>query len=80
VAGKPDRFAYVMMLREYIEPVEPEDLSLINTAIEDDAFGFMDDLVSGLDLVPDFATGLEQFVEPLSGLLSRLQEFNRAGG
>ncbi len=79
LAGKPDRYAYVMTLREHIEPVEPEDLSLVNTAIEDEALGFMDDLVNGLDLIPDFATGLEQFVEPFSNLLSGLQEFNRAG-
>ncbi len=79
LAGKPDRYAYVMTLREHIEPVEPEDLSALNTEIGDDALGFMDDLVNGLDLIPDFATGLEQFVEPLSKLLLGLQEFNRAG-
>lgn len=80
LAGKPQRFAYVMTLREHIEPIEPEDVSALNAEIESDALGSIGDLVSGLDLAPNFATGLEQFVEPLSGLLSRLQEFNRAGG
>ena len=80
LAGKPDRFAYVMTLREFIEPVEAEDFSALNAAIADEAFGSIGDLISGLDLAPFFATGLEQFVEPLSGLLTRLQEFNRAGG
>ena len=80
LAGKPQRYAYVMTLREYIEPVEPEDLSPLNAEIESDALGSIGDLVSALDLAPVFATGLEQFVEPLSGLLSRLREFNRAGG
>jgi len=80
LAGKPERFAYVMTLREFIEPVEAEDLSPLNAEIADEAFGSIDDLISGLDLAPAFATGLEQFIEPLSGLLARLQEFNRAGG
>ncbi len=80
LAGKPFRFAYVMTLREFIEPVELEDLSPLNEAIEDDALGFMDDLVDGLNLAPDFATGLEQFVEPFSNLLARLREFNHFGG
>lgn len=76
LAGKPDRYAYVMTLREHIEPIEPEDLSLINTEIESEAFDFMSDLVDALDLTPNFATGLEQFVEPLDSLLSRLKAFN----
>ena len=80
LAGKPQRFAYVMTLREHIEPVEPEDVSPLNAEIESDALNSISDLVGGLDLAPNFATGLEQFVEPLSGLLSRLREFNRAGG
>jgi hypothetical protein len=33
--------------------------------------------LDGLDLAPIFSTGLEQFVEPLTGLLDRLQQFNR---
>lgn len=78
LAGKPERFAYVLALREYIEPVEPAEASpQVEAGILDDATSLMDDLVEGLDLAPNFSTGLEQFVEPLSGLLTRLQEFNR---
>jgi hypothetical protein len=76
LAGKPFRFAYVMTLREFIEPVEPEDVSPLDEAIGDDALGFVDELVDGLNLAPPFATGLERFIEPLSNLLARLQEFN----
>jgi hypothetical protein len=77
LAGKPERFAYVLILREYIEPVEPEDASLLETEISEDAQDLMDDLVEGLDIGLDFLTGLEQFVSPLSDLLNKLDEFNR---
>lgn len=79
LAGKPERFAYVLLLREFIEPVEPAEVPAeLEAGILDDATGLLDDLVDGLDLAPFFSTGLEQFVEPLTGLLGRLQEFNRA--
>ncbi len=74
LAGKPGRFAYALVLREHIEPAEPEDTSLLDGDILGDALGLMDDLVDGLDLGLDFATGLERFVSPLSGLLSRLRQ------
>ena len=79
LAGKPERFAYVMTLREYIEPVEPEDVSPLNTDILGDAKNLMNDLVDGLNLAPNFATGLERFVSPLGDLLARLQQFNKTG-
>ncbi len=79
LAGKPERFAYVLTLREFIEPVEPAEApSELEAGILDDATGLLDDLVDGLDLAPIFSTGLEQFVEPLTGLLARLQELNRS--
>jgi len=77
LAGKPQRFAYVLTLREYIEPVEPEDTSFLDEDILDDAQNLIDDLVDGLDIGLDFATGLEQFVSPLGNLLARLQQFNQ---
>jgi hypothetical protein len=74
VAGKPERYAYVLTLREYIEPVEPEeDTSLLDTDILDDAQNLIDDLVDGLDIGLDFATGLERFVGTFSDLLGRLK-------
>jgi hypothetical protein len=78
VAGKPQRYAYTLTLREYIEPVEPEDLSLLDSDILDEAGDLIDDLVDGLDIGLDFATGLDQFVSPLADLLSRLQAANKA--
>ncbi len=77
LAGKPERFAYVLTLREYIEPVEPEDTSFLDTDILDEAQDLIDDLVDGLDIGLDFVTGLERFVSPLGDLLARLVEFNR---
>ncbi len=79
LAGKPERFAYVLTLREFIEPVEPEEASLLDGSILDEAQNLMDDLVDGLNVGLDFATGLEQFVPQLSDLLSRLQAFNSGG-
>ncbi|NJR48709.1 MAG: hypothetical protein HC780_03285 [Leptolyngbyaceae cyanobacterium CSU_1_3] len=75
LAGKPQRYAYLLTLREYIEPVEPEDASLLDTDILGDAQNLVGDLVDGLDIGLDFATGLERFIDPLSGLLERLQKF-----
>lgn len=75
LAGKPERFAYVLILREYMEPIEPEDTSFLDPEILDDAQGLIDDLVDGLDIGMDFATGLERFVTPLSDLLGRFQQF-----
>lgn len=84
LAGKPQRFAYVLTLREHIEPVEPEDTSFLDAEILDDAQNLIDDLVDGLDIGLDFATGLEQFLSPIGDLLAHLQQFNqdveRGGG
>ena len=78
LAGKPNRFAYVLTLREHIEPVEPETVSALNNGILDDAGNLLDDLVEGLDLGLTFPTGLEQFIEPLGDLLTRLRAFNQS--
>ncbi len=77
LAGRPERFAYVLALREHVEPVQPEDASLLDDEILDDATGLMDDLVSGLeglDVVLDFVTGLESFIPVLGNLRDRLRE------
>jgi hypothetical protein len=75
LAGKPERFAYVITLREFIEPAEPEDTTALDGGILDDAQNLMGDLVEGLDLGLGFPTGLEPFVSTFSDLLSRLREF-----
>lgn len=77
-AGKPQRYAYVLTLREFIEPVEPADASILDTGIADDALGIMDGLVDGLDLAQFFSTGLEPFVSSLGDVLGRLRQFNQA--
>jgi hypothetical protein len=77
LAGKPLRFAYVLTLREFIDPVEPEATGLLDAEILDGANSLLDDLVDGLDIGLDFSTGLERFIEPLTGLLGRLRDFNQ---
>lgn len=78
LAGKPQRYAYVLVLREYIEPPEPEDASFLDSDILNDAQNLMDNLVEGIDIGLDFASGLEQFISPLSDLLTRIQDFRKA--
>jgi hypothetical protein len=80
VAGKPQSYAYVITLREYIEPVEPAEPAGLDTDILDDATKLIEDMVPGLDIGLDFATGLEKFVTPLTDFLARLQKFNSSGG
>jgi hypothetical protein len=80
LAGKPERFAYVLSLREYIEPVEAEDPSVLDTEILADAQSLMGELVEGLNLSLDFVTGLERFVPQMSDFVTRLQEFGSAIG
>ncbi len=75
IAGKPQRFAFTLALREFIEPVEPEDFSALGADILDEAGELMDDLLGGLDIGIDFASGLERFASSMSDLLGRLQEF-----
>jgi hypothetical protein len=77
LAGKPDRYSYVLTLREFIEPVEPEDTSFLEETIGDDAGELFDNLLDGLDFGLDFATGLERFLGPLTDMLGRLQQFAR---
>jgi len=72
LAGKPERFAYVLTLREHIEPVEPEETSLLDTDILDEAQSLVDGITAGLDIAQAFATGLERFVPTFSNLLTRL--------
>ncbi len=80
IAGRPQRYAYVLTLQEYIEPVTPEDTSILDTDILDQSQELMDDLIDGLDIGLNFATGLGQFVEPLGDMLSRLRDFRNIQG
>jgi hypothetical protein len=69
LAGKQQRYAYVLTLREYIEPVPPEDLSALNTDILDDALDGFDDILAGLG----FADVLTPFISQLTDINSALQ-------
>lgn len=84
LAGKPERFAYVLTLREYIKPVIPEETSSLDLGILDEAKNLVNDLTKGLDIGTEFVTGLEKFVPTFGDLLTRLQQFaqtvRRAGG
>lgn len=73
LAGKPQRYEYVLTLKSHIEPVEPDDASLLDSGILQDATSLIDVLAEGLDLELPFTTGLERFVAPLSDLLQRLR-------
>jgi hypothetical protein len=73
LAGRPDRTAFVISLRQFLEPAEPEDLQPLDTSILDDAAALMDQLVGGLALGQEFASELQRFVGTLSGFLNRLQ-------
>ena len=78
LAGKPQRFAYVLTLREFIKPVEPEATSGLDPGILDDATNLMDGIVGGLGAAQAFATGLEQFIPKLTGFLTRLEQLTSA--
>lgn len=77
LAGRPDRFAYALTLREHHEVVQPEPAGLLDDDILDDATSLLDDLVDGLELAAGFATGLERFLPQLGDLLARLTAANR---
>ena len=73
LAGKPERYAYVLTLREYIEPAKTaEDTSSLNTDIASDAQNIMDNALPGLTSGFDFVTRLGKFIGPLQELLTRL--------
>jgi len=74
VAGVPQRFAYVLTLSEFIEPLEPETAPGLEDEILGDAGDLLDDIVGGLDVGQAFATGLEKFVDSIGGFLGRLQQ------
>jgi hypothetical protein len=76
IAGHPQRFAYVLTLREFIKPVEPADASDVDAGALDDAKGLVGDLVDGLDLARVFSTGLEQFIPVFTDFVTRLKDIN----
>src|SRR5574337_431453 len=80
LAGKPERFAYVLTFREFIKPVEPEDTSGLDASLLDEAKHLVDGIAAGLKIAQAFATGLERFVPIFSGFLTRLQQAQGSAG
>lgn len=74
VAGKPERYVYVLTLKEFLEIKEPEAASLLDADILDQARSLIDDLVDGLDLGLLFKSGLERYVPVLSDFLDRVKK------
>ena len=70
LAGKPERFAYALTLREHIEPVEPESAPGLDADILDDALGQLNNLMSGLEVIQQ----LSDVVSRLAALTQSLQQ------
>lgn len=79
LAGKPQRYLYVVTLREHAEPVEPATAEGVDDALAERAEGLMDALAGAIDLAPAFLAGLEPFVGRLGTLLGRVRDA-RTGG
>jgi hypothetical protein len=75
LAGKPERYAYLVTLREHQEPVAPAVTTGLDAGILDDALGLVEDLTDALAALPGLLTGLEAFPGTLGDLLTRLREF-----
>jgi len=71
LAGKPQRVAYVITLREFIEPVEPAvaDPSL-DAGLLDDALNQLDNLTSGFEILGQ----LSDVIARLTTLTEELQQ------
>ncbi len=76
LGGRPERTAFVLSLRQFLGPAEPEDTAVLDPNILSDAAELMNQLVDGLALGQAFVTGLEEFVETLSPFLERLRTLN----
>jgi len=73
LAGKPDRYLYVLTLREYAEPVDPAPALGLDAGLLDEAQGLIDTLTDGLAALPGFLNILQPFVPLLQGILGRLR-------
>lgn len=74
LAGRPQRFAYSLLLREFIKPVDPAPAGGIDTSILDDAASRLGDVLAAATTLQGLATGLEKFVPQFTVLLARLQQ------
>ena len=71
LAGKPQRFGYVLTLREFIKPVEPENAGAgLDTDILGDALNQLNNLTSGFEILGQ----LSDVVARLGKLTAELQQ------
>jgi hypothetical protein len=79
VAGRPDRFTYVLALREAIEPVAPATAPAVDGGLDADlladAAQLTGDLVAGLAAGRELLDSLARFVPQFTDLLTRLRQF-----
>jgi DNA circularisation protein N-terminus len=75
LAGKPERYAYLLTLQEHQEPVAPAVTPGLDAGILDDATQLVDEIADGLAALPGLVTGLEPFAGTLGDFLARLREF-----
>ncbi|WP_250285222.1 hypothetical protein [Frankia sp. CiP1_Cm_nod2] len=76
LGGRPERTAFVLSLRQFLEPAEPAGPATAAPDVLGDATELMDRLVDGLALGQAFVTGLEKFVETLSPFVERISTLN----
>jgi len=72
IAGKPERFAYVLTLDEYNKPASPQTTSSIDSDVAGDAQSLTNGMLPGLSSGPAIAAGLTKFVTQLSSMLAKL--------
>jgi len=70
LAGKPERFSYVITLREFIKPVEPEAAPSIDSDVLGDALGQLSNLTSGFEILGQ----LSDVIARLAKLTEELQQ------
>jgi hypothetical protein len=68
VAGKPERYSFLLTLREYIKPIEPETVAGIDSSIADDGLKLGQNLTSGLDVLKQLTAAVANLTA-LSGKL-----------
>lgn len=63
VAGKPERYSFLLTLREYIKPIEPEVASGIDGDILGDAQKLVNNVTGGLDVLKQLASMVGQLTK-----------------
>jgi hypothetical protein len=70
LAGKAERYSYVLTLREFIKPVEPETAPALDTDILGDALGQLKNLTNGIEILGQ----LSDVISRLAKLTEELQQ------